>query len=318
MSSANFSSCSRLRGSFIAAIGHYDVLICAGGCPPSADAAARLVIVYAGRKTSCDDEQKVTVLNQRTHSCLLAYRENRIPIYGDSATFRTNETVLLTDEGSVECAAYVETDLGRPIEHGLVMTFSRKSERCSPKDSPPINAGMPSLELHIAFLRDLLVTCGIEVVEIPPVPEGFRFIACLTHDVDHPAIRQHKWDHTIFGFLYRADLRFIAESHSRALVASKCVPELGSCYKAAACVHGICERLLGAISMIVTWSWKKGSPSTFFRDSFQGLPGKDHCEARRPIFVLSRYEAKELADTIQQIDGCGLRSRATRDRCLAR
>ena len=69
---------------------------------------------------------------------------------------------------------------------------------------PPANADMPALELHIAFLRDLIIGHGIRLIEVPPVPDGHSFIACLTHDVDHPSIRQHKWDHTIFGFLYRA------------------------------------------------------------------------------------------------------------------
>ncbi len=64
----------------------------------------------------------------------------------------------------------------------------------------------PTLEFHIAFLRELILECGIPLVEIPPVPEGFKFIACLTHDVDHPSIRQHKWDHTALGFVYRATL----------------------------------------------------------------------------------------------------------------
>ena len=67
-----------------------------------------------------------------------------------------------------------------------------------------VNAGLPALELHIGFLRDLITNCGIPLTEIPPVPDGYRFIACLTHDVDHPSIRQHKWDHTTLGFLYRA------------------------------------------------------------------------------------------------------------------
>ena len=69
---------------------------------------------------------------------------------------------------------------------------------------PPANAGIPTLEVHIAFLRDLITGRGISLVEIPPVPEGFQFVACLTHDVDHPSIRQHKLDHTMVGFLLRA------------------------------------------------------------------------------------------------------------------
>ena len=48
-------------------------------------------------------------------------------------------------------------------------------------------------------------------MEVPPVPFGHRFVACLTHDVDHPRLRDHKFDHTMFGFLYRALIGSVAD-----------------------------------------------------------------------------------------------------------
>jgi hypothetical protein len=69
---------------------------------------------------------------------------------------------------------------------------------------PPENASIPTVEMHIKFLRDLIVNSGIPLIEVPPVPAEHTFIACLTHDIDHPSIRRHKWDHTMFGFVYRA------------------------------------------------------------------------------------------------------------------
>ena len=69
---------------------------------------------------------------------------------------------------------------------------------------PPENAECPTLEYHIALMRELIVSNGGSLVEIPPVPLGFQFLACLTHDVDHPMVRRHRLDHTMFGFLYRA------------------------------------------------------------------------------------------------------------------
>src|SRR5438876_5215843 len=62
------------------------------------------------------------------------------------------------------------------------------------------------MEMHIALLRDLITGCSISLVEIPPVPAGYSFTVCLTHDVDHVGIRNHKCDHTMFGFLYRATI----------------------------------------------------------------------------------------------------------------
>ena len=71
---------------------------------------------------------------------------------------------------------------------------------------PSANAGVPTLEEHISLLRDWITLAGIPLVEIPPVPSGYNFIACLTHDIDHPALRNHWCDHTMFGFLYRSTI----------------------------------------------------------------------------------------------------------------
>lgn len=73
---------------------------------------------------------------------------------------------------------------GQPVEHALT----------------------PTLEFHIAVLRDLLIVCQIPFVEIPPRPHGYDFICCLTHDVDFFGIRRHRFDRTMAGFLYRASL----------------------------------------------------------------------------------------------------------------
>ena len=112
---------------------------------------------------------------------------------------------------------------------------------------PPANADMPALELHIAFLRDLITGCGVPLVEIPPVPDGYRFIACLTHDVDHPSIRQHKWDHTVFGFLYRAVFGSLNNVIHGRMARSRSGHELGGGLEATVCSPGPCKRLLAGL-----------------------------------------------------------------------
>ena len=69
---------------------------------------------------------------------------------------------------------------------------------------PATNAAIPALDLHIALLREVIRSAGVPLIEIPPVPFGYRFMACLTHDLDHPFVCRHKFDRTMFGFLYRA------------------------------------------------------------------------------------------------------------------
>lgn len=180
---------------------HYEVLLCTQD--RHFDGTAGLVIFYAGRKLRCDDEQDILIGRRRSGSCVLSYQGSRIPIYGDSVTFPEKGADFLTEENSQRCAAYLdhsrETALAR-IGYDLF----GEVRKLLIEGQPPANAGMPALELHIVILRDLITACGVRLVEIPSVPEGYRFIACLTHDVDHPSIRQHGWDHTTLGFLYRA------------------------------------------------------------------------------------------------------------------
>src|SRR5580693_2831235 len=179
----------------------YEVLVCSEDS--QFDGSANLVLRYAGSKIHLEDEQENQTGCQRRHTCILSYQGNRIPIYGDTITFPGERGGLLTDEDSRQCVAYLDQSKERVLARigydlfGEVRTLLTIGQ-------PPANADMPALELHIALLRDIITGCGVPLVEIPPVPEGYRFIACLTHDVDHPSIRQHKWDHTMFGFLYRA------------------------------------------------------------------------------------------------------------------
>ncbi|MCB1097962.1 MAG: hypothetical protein KDN22_20490 [Verrucomicrobiae bacterium] len=69
---------------------------------------------------------------------------------------------------------------------------------------PASNASVPTLEHHIDLLRSWITAAGFPVVEIPPVPDGHAFIGCLTHDMDHPLLRNHLLDHTMLGFVFRS------------------------------------------------------------------------------------------------------------------
>jgi hypothetical protein len=69
----------------------------------------------------------------------------------------------------------------------------------------------PALELRIAKLRDAILEAGPPFVEVLPTPAGYSFTACLTHDIDFIGIRQHRFDHTMWGFLYRSTLGAVRE-----------------------------------------------------------------------------------------------------------
>lgn len=184
---------------FYCADRHYDVLIVSeeGTLP---NVPVKLLIHYCGSRTQSDVEGE-TGPQQKGGD--FSYKGRRIPIYGDCITFQNVGDVFLTEEISRKSAGYQGLANGAQYIRVGYNLF-QEIRALLTVGQPPENAGVPTLEMHIAVLRDVIVESGALLVEIPPIPVGFSFIACLTHDVDHPSIRRHKWDHTTLGFLYRA------------------------------------------------------------------------------------------------------------------
>jgi len=274
----------------------YEVLLCAGG--DQVDGVAKLVIFYSGRKMLLDDEQGIQVACERREACILSYKGSRIPIYGDTITFAEKGNGGLTEEGSQESAIY-HIQSGERALARIGYDLFGEIRRLLTVGQPPANADMPALELHIAFLRDLIIECGIPLVEIPPVPYGYQFIACLTHDVDHPSIRRHKLDHTMFGFLYRA-----------------VIGSLGDLLRGRIPVRTLLANWMAALKLpcvylgLVKDFWcdfddryrelEKGVPSTFFVIPFKNCPGKNS-HGTAPVWRAARYGAADITDTIRKL-----------------
>jgi len=170
------------------------------------------------------------------------------------------------------------------------------------RGQPPANAGTPTLELHIAFLRDLIVGCGIPLVEIPPLPDGYPFIVCLTHDVDHASIRRHKFDHTMFGFLYRATLGSLFDVVRGRLPWRKMFTNWAAAAKLPFIYFGIAKDIWLQFDRYV--EIEKGNPSTFFVLPFEGDPGRSS-KGRAPRARASRYDASHIASKIPRLTSAG-------------
>lgn len=278
----------------------YEVLLCAGD--GEFDADAKLLVFYAGRKTHFDDQQQIQTGRQGKQPYVLSYQGNRIPIYGDSITFWEKGSSLLTEGDSQEGAAFLDASGDRNLARIGYDLFSEVRTLLT-VGQPPANANVPTLELHIAFLRDLITGCGISLVEIPPVPEGFQFVACLTHDVDHPSVRQHKLDHTTVGFLLRAVFGSIVDT----LLGRMSIRDAAKNWVAAITLPFVymglakdfwCDFAVRYLEM------EKGLPSTFFIIPRKNYPGK-RVDGRAAALRASGYEAKELAGTMCKLRAAG-------------
>ena len=279
---------------------HYEVVLCAGD--GHFDESAKLVLYYAGRKTHFDGAQKIQTGWQRKHTCILLYRGHRIPIYGDSVTFPEKGSGLLGDEASRECVAYLDRS-GERVLARIGYDLFGEVRALLTVGQPPANANIPTLELHIAFLRDLITGRGVPLFEIPPVPDGYRFIACLTHDVDHPSIRQHKWDHTMFGFLYRAVFGSLRNVIRGRMPARDLARNWAAALKLPFAHLGLARdfwREFGDRYLEL----EKDLRPTFFVIPFKNRPGKT-AHGPAPMFRTARYGAQDIADKIQELITAG-------------
>jgi hypothetical protein len=176
----------------------YDVVLCSG-CPPI-ETSARLIVVYAGRDAFSATEK---IKPSEGSVVLCSSQGDRIPIYGSCLAFPDSRNPLLMVERDGS-AASLETRSREQQVVWLGYGLFYEIEFLLTDGQPACHARIPTLELHIKLLRHLIVSASVPLAEIPPVPAGYKFIACLTHDVDHPCFRNHFLDGTAFGFLYRA------------------------------------------------------------------------------------------------------------------
>jgi hypothetical protein len=170
--------------------------------PDSPAARANLHIFYYSLLSQSDIQNGLSV--DSSVSAQFPYHEGvSIPIYGRLASLRGIGNPLVYDKLADETyvlKSFVEGQQRLRVGYDLFYEIAFLLTEGQPLE----NALVPTLELHISLLREWIVGSGLPLVEIPPVPWGHKFAACLTHDVDFGGIRQQKLDHTIWGFLYRA------------------------------------------------------------------------------------------------------------------
>ena len=278
----------------------YEVLLCVGDCDCNEN-AAKLILTYAGRKLPSDARDNIQIASQRNDACNLSYKGIRVPIYGASVTFRGNGNGALVDEESGLAALHLLQSGGRVVARIGYDLFDEIRTLIT-TGQPVANASAPTLELHIALLRDLIVGAGIPLIEIPPVPDGYRFIACLTHDVDHPSIRQHKFDHTTLGFLYRALFGSLLD----VCCGRKSLVSLLTNWAAALklpLVHlGLAKDFWCEFDHYA--KLEKGLPSSFFVIPFKDNPGRIG-KGQAPSRRASRYGASDIAGDIRKLMSSG-------------
>jgi hypothetical protein len=165
-------------------------------------ARADLTIIFSSTPTMLDTLGGTSV-DTASSDHLLIQDGTRLPIYGKLARLRGPGQPLIRGQADAEIAGLAFSGpSGRILRVGY--DLFREAASLLAEGQPVEEAPTPALDVHIALLREWIAGAGIPLVEIPPIPWGHNFIACLTHDVDFVGVRRHKLDHTMWGFVYRA------------------------------------------------------------------------------------------------------------------
>jgi len=279
----------------------YDVLLCVGGALPR-PATKKLTVLYGAQPTEWDEQSGNMIVRTCGGASLVQFGEDPLPLYGRSARFEVRGKVFLSGNSKEECAGFLQQSDTRSFARiGYDLFF--EIQKLLTEGQPLENAAMPALETHIDLLRTVILAAGVDLVEIPPVPQGYRFIVSLTHDVDHPSLRAHKWDHTFFGFLYRATFGSIKRLF-RGQLAVRCVLT-----NWLAALKGILVSLglskdfwLGFADRYL--QIEQGLSSTYFVIPYKGIPGQTRT-GQAPAFRASGYSARQIEATLDKLCQAG-------------
>jgi hypothetical protein len=251
------------------------------------DIETERLIVYASAEQAVDREAGVAVQTVNGTTCL--WGESTIPIYGVAGVFRgaANPGVVSAQHESVDYRAELRSRVVRRIGYDLFLEV----ERLLTDGQPASWALVPTLELHIALLRSILLEMDVSFLEVPPRPFGRDFIACLTHDLDFISLRRHRFDRTLAGFVLRASLGTLVDVFKR----RRSLADAGRNWLA------VCSLPLVFLGVARDpWrpfeayaSIEQGRPSTFFVVPLRDEPGVGPDGARNAKRAV-RYQASEI------------------------
>jgi peptidoglycan/xylan/chitin deacetylase (PgdA/CDA1 family) len=264
------------------------ILLCAGREVPANDAA--LVIIFAGELISSDENTGAKCESQ-TEPGIFKHDGVELPIYGRRLVEKSSPQIVFR-RGQTNGRPFVRIgfDLFAEIRH--LLTTGQPAE----------HAAAPTLERHVAFLRDLILSHSLPLVEIPPRPAGHEFIVCLTHDVDHVGIRNHKFDHTMFGFLYRATFGSVFDVFSGRKNLGQLAQNFFAVLRLPLVHLGLADDFWFQFGNYT--ALEGGRPSTFFVIPKKGETGLD-AQSRRPARRAASYDAADLRDILRRLQAAG-------------
>ena len=280
---------------------YYDVLVVTSGEVPL-DANAKLILIYGSDRSRFDGEI-VSLDKEAADDCTWVQGDGiEIPVYGEVSAFAPSGRAFLHLKDKADCIGY---ELGVSDRQILRIGYDLfgEAEYLLSKGQPPCNAHIPTLEIHISILRQCIRNAGVPFLEVLPCPYGYDFSASLTHDVDFVGIRDHKFDHTMWGFVYRASvgsLLGLIRGRSRW---PRCLANWKAFLSLPFVYLGLCEDFWIEFDRYI--EIERGLNPTFFFIPFRDEPGTWNGRPA-PSRRAAKYDVRQLRESIRKLakQGC--------------
>lgn len=280
--------------------GHaYDVVIATAAEIP--EVSAKLLLAYDPDTTDIDARFGI-VAHQRKRNANLCYRDTSLPIYGDLLTFTAAGDRIHCATSSSEIAGLKLGDSDRVVIRLGYDLFDEVQFLLS-VGQPVEHAHVPTLEIHIQMLREWILSAGIPILEVPPVPAGHSFATALTHDIDFIGIRLHKFDATVWGFIYRATVGALRNIVRARLT----LAQLLRSWLAVASLPFVYAGWVKDFWEPFEWFLRveRGLPATYFLIPFKRRPG-EKVEGRHASRRATAYDIADIPDSVTALlkEGC--------------
>lgn len=278
----------------------YDVIIVTTDEVP--EVTAKLLLVYCSRTN--DHELNGVAAPGRRKGAVLTDGSNSLPIYCDLLTFADESEGTPCVRTGAETAG-LKRDLTDSTVVRLGYDLFEEVRFLLSQGQPVEYAHIPTLDIHIQMLRTWILEAGVPVLEIPPSPAGHSFIVCLTHDIDFIGIRDHRFDHSMWGFVYRATAGAL-RNFARGRLSLK---NLFKSWFSVASLPFVYAGWMKDFWEPFEWylEVERGLPATYFLIPFKRQAG-DHVPGRHASRRATAYDVSDLShwtDVLQQ-RGCEL------------
>lgn len=277
--------------------GSYEVILC-GVEAAAAVSATKLKVVFGAAGESADGWGVLRAAPVPPASCVSICGEE-VPLYTPATLLRRGDAPGANGSDAALCIRLRE-DTATVVRLGY--NLWTEVEHLLGPGQPAALAAIPALDRHIQVLRRLMWEAGVRVVEIPAAPSGKPFICCLTHDIDFLYLRQHRFDRTMAGFLFRATLGSMLDWSSGRKSAGEMGRNLVAALQMPLVQMGVAEDYWEPFSRYL--AVERGKPSTFFLIPVKdraGSPCGRNDHAKRGV----RYDVTEIPRYVRMVREAG-------------